>query len=238
MSDKKDYIIPLLIGIVGQNRVGKDTLSNYLVNRHQFTQYSLAQPIKDVARILFDFNDEQLEGNAKETIDDEWGISPRQFFQQFGTEIMQKNIYQYLPGLKQKIPLKTFWIAKTIKKIKKDRDNKINKHVISDVRFLHEAKQILEMGGYLIKIERPSKEEILESNDFNDMISMCQIEDETHLRETIHHESQTQVNDIEDTNIYCKIINKGTLKEFETKIQKEITKILSHHEELNDDLIA
>lgn len=238
MSDKKDYVIPLLIGIVGKNRVGKDTLSNYLVNHHQFTQYSLAQPIKDVARILFDFNEEQLEGNDKEKIDEEWGISPRQFFQQFGTEIMQKNIYKYLPSLKQKIPLKTFWIAKTIKKIQKDRDNKINKHVISDVRFLHEAKQILEMGGYLIKIERPSKKEILENNDFNDMIKMCQIEDEEHLRETLHHESQTQVNDISDKNIYCKIINKGTLKEFETKIQKEITKILLHHEELNDDLIA
>ena len=238
MSDKKDYVIPLLIGIVGKNRVGKDTLSNYLVNHHQFTQYSLAQPIKDVARILFDFNEEQLEGNDKEKIDKEWGISPRQFFQQFGTEIMQKNIYKYLPGLKQKIPLKTFWIAKTIKKIKKDRDHKINKHVISDVRFLHEAKQILEMGGYLIKIERPSKEEILENNDFNDMIRMCQIEDEGNLRETLHHESQTQVNDISDKNIYCKIINKGTLKEFENKIQKEITKILLHHEELNDDLIA
>ena len=238
MTEKKNYVIPLLIGIVGKNRVGKDTLSNYLVSQHQFTQYSLAQPIKDVARILFDFNEEQLEGNDKEKIDEGWGISPRQFFQQFGTEIMQKNIYQYLPGLKQKIPLKTFWIAKTIKKIQKDRDNKINKHVISDVRFLHEAKQILELGGYLIKIERPSKEEILENNDFNDMISMCQIEDEEYLRDTLHHESQTQVNDISDKNIYCKIINKGTLKEFENKIQKEITKILSHHEELNDDLIA
>tara|TARA_B100000902_G_C27311549_1_gene918722 strand:+ start:97 stop:813 length:717 start_codon:yes stop_codon:yes gene_type:complete len=238
MSDQSNYSYPLLIGIVGQNRVGKDTLSNYLVSQHQFTQYSLAQPIKDVARILFDFNEEQLEGNDKEKIDEEWGISPRQFFQQFGTEIMQKNIYQFLPGLKQKIPLKTFWITKTIKKIKKDRDNKINKHVISDVRFLHEAKQILEMGGYLIKIERPSKEEILENNDFNDMISMCQIEDEEHLRETLHHESQTQVNDISDQNIYCKIINKGTLKEFQINIEKEITKILSHHEELNDDLIA
>ena len=103
---------------------------------------------------------------------------------------MQKNIYQYLPGLKKKIPLKTIWITKTIKKIKKDRDNKINKHVISDVRFLHEAKQILELGGYLIKIERPSKQEIKEKNDFNDMIKMCQIEDEEHLRETLHHESK------------------------------------------------
>jgi len=238
MTETKNYVIPLLIGIVGKNRVGKDTLSNYLVNHYQFTQYSLAQPIKDVARILFDFNDEQLEGNDKEKIDEEWGISPRQFFQQFGTEIMQKNIYKFLPALKKKIPLKTFWIAKTIKKIQKDRDNKINKHVISDVRFLHEAKQILELGGYLIKIERPSEQEIKENNDFNDMIRMCQIEDEEHLRETLHHESQTQVNDISDKNIYCKIINKGTLKEFETKIQKEINKILLHHEELNDDLIA
>jgi hypothetical protein len=238
MSEKNDYIIPLLIGIVGQNRVGKDTLSNYLVNNHQFTQYSLAQPIKDVARILFNFNDEQLEGNAKDKIDDEWGISPRQFFQQFGTEIMQKNIYNYLPGLKTKIPLKTFWIAKTINKIKKDRKNKKIKHVIADVRFLHEAKQILEMGGYLIKIERPTQTEIINLNYFNDVVRICPIEDETHLRETLHHESQTQVNDIEDTNIYCKIINKGTLKEFEIKIEKEITKILSHHEELNDDLIA
>ena len=222
MSETNNNIYPLLIGIVGQNRVGKDTLSQYLINHYQFTQYSLAQPIKDVARILFDFNEDQLEGNSKEKIDERWGISPRQFFQQFGTEIMQKKIYKYLPGLKNKIPLKTFWIAKTIKKIKKDRMNNINKHVISDVRFLHEAKQILEMGGYLIKIERPSKQEIKENDYFNEITSMCQVADEEHLRETLHHESQTQVNDIPNNTIYCKIINKGTLKEFENKIEKEI----------------
>lgn len=238
MSSKNEYDFPLLIGIVGQNRVGKDTLAQYLVNHYQFKQYSLAQPIKDVARILFDFNEDQLEGHSKDKIDTEWGISPRQFFQQFGTEIMQKNIYNYLPGLKEKIPLKTFWIAKTIKNIKKDRKNNQVKHVISDVRFLHEAKHILEMGGYLVKIERPSKEEIVENDDFNDMVKMCQIADEEHLRETLHHESQLQVNDISDKNIYCKIINKGSLKEFESKIKKEIIKILTHHEELNDDLIA
>jgi len=238
MASKNEYNFPLLIGIVGQNRVGKDTLAQYLVNHHQFKQYSLAQPIKDVARILFDFNEDQLEGNSKDKIDSEWGIAPRQFFQQFGTEIMQKNIYNYLPGLKTKIPLKTFWIAKTIKQIKKDRHNKQVKHVISDVRFLHEAKQILEMGGYLIKIERPSQEEIIDQTNFNDMIGMCQIKEENHLRETLHHESQSQVNDISDKNIYCKIINQGNLKEFESKIKKEITKILSHHEEINDDLIA
>lgn len=238
MSNRNNYTIPLLIGIVGRNRVGKDTLAQYLVNNHNFIQYSLAQPIKDIAKILFDFNEDQLEGCSKDELDEEWGISPRQFFQQFGTEIMQKNIYNYLPGLKSKVPIKTFWIAKTIKNIKKDRNYGALKHVISDVRFLHEAKEILEMGGYLIKIERPSKEEILENNDFNDMISMCQIADEDHLRDTLHHESQTQVNDISDKNIYCKIINKGTLNEFETKIKKEITKILSHHEEINDDLIA
>ena len=236
--DNDNCVSPLLIGIVGQNRAGKDTLAQYLVENYQFRQYSLAQPIKDIARILFNFNEDQLEGNAKEKIDDEWGISPRQFFQQFGTEIMQKDIYNYLPGLKQKIPIKTFWISKTIKNIQNDRTNGQLKHVIADVRFLHEANQILEMGGYLIKIERPSKEEIKENNDFNDIISICPIADETHIRETLHHESQTQVNDIEDKKVYCKIINKGTLKEFETKIKTEITKILSHHEEINDDLIS
>ena len=70
-----------------KKRVGKDTVADYLVNKYGFVKYSFGQPIKEVAKIMFDFSDEQLNGDLKEAVDIRWGISPRQFFQDFGSSL-------------------------------------------------------------------------------------------------------------------------------------------------------
>jgi len=99
----------MIIGLLGKNRVGKDTFAEYLIQNYGFVRYAFADPIKEIARILFNFTQEQLYGNQKEEIDNRWDISPRQFFQKFGTEIMQFDIYKHLPKLQNKVAPREMW---------------------------------------------------------------------------------------------------------------------------------
>jgi hypothetical protein len=47
-------------------------------------------------------------------IDTKWNIKPRNFFEQFGTDIMQFDIYKYLPSLKISVPQRKFWVLSLI----------------------------------------------------------------------------------------------------------------------------
>ena len=70
----------VLIGIIGKKYSGKDTAADYLVTNHNFTKMAFADPVKKITKELFNFNNEQLYGNLKETVDERWGISPREAF--------------------------------------------------------------------------------------------------------------------------------------------------------------
>ena len=152
----------MIIGLSGKKRVGKDTVADYLVSKYGFVKYSFADPIKDVAKILFGFNYEQLYGRDKEEIDSRWNISPRDFFQKFGTDYMQYQFPNIFPDTKEVIPDKCFWVKRFHfwyqEQKKKDPNIKI---VITDVRFNHEYNYLLDQDAMIIKITNS----LLESND-------------------------------------------------------------------------
>ena len=86
-----------IICLIGQKRVGKDTVADIIQELEPgFRRFALADPIKDIARIMFNFTEDQLFGAAKDEFDSRWGIRPRDFFERFGTDIMQFDIYKYL----------------------------------------------------------------------------------------------------------------------------------------------
>jgi hypothetical protein len=102
----------MIICLIGQKRVGKDTVASMIKSLYpNFKTIALADPIKDIARIMFNFTEEQLYGNEKEVLDPRWNITPRQVFEQFGTDIMQFDIYKYLPGLEKCVPKRKFWTS-------------------------------------------------------------------------------------------------------------------------------
>lgn len=136
----------MIIGILGRRNVGKDTVSDYICNKYNYTKLTLAEPLKEICKILFNFSDEQLYGNKKEVIDEYWKITPRRIFQYFGTDILRKDVSKIIPDINE-----DFWINMIIKKIK---DSDIKYHVISDVRFQNEIDKIRENNGIIIKIER------------------------------------------------------------------------------------
>lgn len=199
----------MIIGFVGKNRVGKDTSADFLIeivkdiNKDiEIKRYALADPIKDIARIMFNFSEDQLYGHEKDIIDSRYGIKPRDFFQKFGTEIMQFDIYNYLPALKDYIPSREFWIKLLLQKIHKELETNLNKLIIiTDVRGNHEARLIVENGGYLIQIIKPN------NNNFN------------------NHITQLEVDSIEDKYIYNTIHNSSTLENLKKQIEFIYTKI-------------
>jgi hypothetical protein len=192
----------MIIGFVGKNRVGKDTSADFLINivreidkNIEIKRYALADPIKDIARIMFNFSEDQLYGTGKDIIDSRYDIKPRDFFQKFGTEIMQFDIYNYLPSLKNNIPTREFWIQLLLQKIHYELETNSNKLIIiTDVRGNHEARRIVENGGYLIQIIKPIH------NDNN-------------------HITQLEVDCIEDKYIYNTIQNSSTLENLKQQIK-------------------
>ena len=145
----------MLIGIVGLERTGKDTVANYLVKNHNFLKYNLAQPIKEIGKIMFNWDINEMETNKKDEIDTNTGIIPRDFYKWFGTQICQFEIYKHFPELKDKIPERHMWSHIMKNFVLEKRNKNINANIIiPDIRFLHEMSVLKELGGHLIYLDR------------------------------------------------------------------------------------
>lgn len=132
----------MIIGLAGKKGSGKDTLGKYLIEKYGFYRYAFGDPVKEVCRILFDFNNEQLYGELKETIDKRYGFSPRETFQKIGTDFGREYFQHLFPNFGNNL-----WI--NIFKRKYSGENL----VITDIRFQNEVDVIHELGGKVFLIE-------------------------------------------------------------------------------------
>jgi hypothetical protein len=145
---------PRIVAVTGRKFNGKDTIAEYLVKYHGYTQMSYAEPIKHICKYLFDFNDEQCYGDKKETLDPRWNTTPRKLFQFIGTDLFRNQMNQVIPDIDDK-----FWALCCHKKIQKLLDSDKNARVvISDVRFPNELSMLQELGynTMSIRVSRPS----------------------------------------------------------------------------------
>lgn len=124
----------ILIGILGPAGSGKSAVANYLVEKYGATRYSLAGPLKEIAKRVFEFSDEQLYGTQaqKETEDPRYGFSPRWLLQRLGTEGIRHVFGEDI------------WIDTMMNRIIRDRPTVA---VCDDVRFVNEATRI-RLGWY------------------------------------------------------------------------------------------
>jgi len=142
----------MIIGVLGRKGSGKDTISDYIVNHYEYEKMQFAEPLKNACKILFNFSDEQLHGNLKETIDPQWGVTPRHVLQYVGTDMFRNHINGLIPGTDN-----NFWVnLLKVKFHKKLEENKYSQVIVSDVRFQNEIDVIHELGGKVIKLIRPS----------------------------------------------------------------------------------
>lgn len=70
---------PMVVGLLGRGGSGKSTAAKHLETKYKAKIFSFAKPLKNLAKILFAFSDEQVFGTQaqKEAIDERWGMSPR-----------------------------------------------------------------------------------------------------------------------------------------------------------------
>lgn len=135
--------------MLGQKMSGKDTCGDYLVKNYNFTKKSLAQPLKEACKSIFQLTDEQVYIN-KEIPDPRWnGVTPRKLLQIVGTNLMRNDLIKYIPELKDMD--NTIWIHNFNLWYENNKDKNV---VIADIRFQDEAKMIKDNGGILIRINR------------------------------------------------------------------------------------
>lgn len=134
----------IIIGIIGKKNSGKDTVSDFLVQKYNFKKLSFASKLKDVLLILYPqleekhLNDRDLKEKSLSFLPNE--KSPRQLMQYFGTEICRSFD-------------KDIWIN-----ILKDEINKCSigqNIVISDIRHQNELDFVtsLNMSSRVIILE-------------------------------------------------------------------------------------
>lgn len=141
----------MIIGLVGRKHSGKDTVAHILVEDFLFRQYSLADPIKDVCKVIFNWDERHVNGDLKEEVDPFWGVSPRQVMQDLGTDWGQFGLCRRYPRFKR-VTGRLLWAKHFLRKVQEDQEAN---WVVSDVRFPHEEGVIRETGGYLVRIYRP-----------------------------------------------------------------------------------
>lgn len=205
----------VIIGLMGKAGSGKDTVGRMIVEELQGEArcISFAEPLKRFCKEVFDFTDEQLWGpSAERSKPDEryprgdGFLTPRFALQTLGTEWGRgcyENVWleyairraQMLLTTKSVVPKaeRGSYIIATAKAV-----------VITDCRFLNEAKRLAEVGE-VWQIER---------HDYDGMLS----------GEAAVHESETSQDMPEIAEHISKIIsNDGTLDELRERVKEALS---------------
>ncbi|KAG5183115.1 hypothetical protein JKP88DRAFT_273090 [Tribonema minus] len=127
-----------VLGLVGTRGAGKDTFADAL----GFPAFAFAQPIKDACEAIFMAGAEAFEDRViKETVDERWGVSPREMLQILGTECVRGHFGE------------DHWIRHMEMQLQRCESESV---VITDVRFPDEAAFVRRLGGRLVRIVRPT----------------------------------------------------------------------------------
>jgi ATP-dependent RNA circularization protein (DNA/RNA ligase family) len=147
----------VIIGLTGQIGSGKTTFAKYLCDIHQFKEYSISSPLKQIG-IIFGFTDTQMYGTQEQKmeINKNWGISGRTFLQKFGTDLCREALTNIIPEMNTG-EHKSVWITlfdMYIESIK--NTDPLARIIVSDIRFLNESNAIRKNNGHMFRITRTS----------------------------------------------------------------------------------
>jgi hypothetical protein len=143
----------MIIGLAGLAGSGKDTVANFIVEKHEFVRVSFADALKDASAVIFSWPRNMLEGDTiesrdwREQVDSYWSakfgyaVTPRIMLQKFGTDVCRSHLHDNI------------WINCVEKKLQENYKNKLNT-IITDVRFPNEVKMIRNAGGKVFRVKR------------------------------------------------------------------------------------
>lgn len=133
--------LPRLVAIAGHPGAGKDTLGDMLVEQQGYIRVAIADPIKDIVGELFDFNIDQLYGEARNVVDARLDKTPREVFRKFG-EVCRELDPQ-------------IWIRQWLKVI--DHHLAAGRRVVcTDIRMYRELEAIRGRGAHTVLLRRDS----------------------------------------------------------------------------------
>ena len=136
---------PIIVGLMGYKGAGKTTAGAFLYRRG-FTRERFAGPLKQMLRVL-GLTESQVDGDAKEVpLDLLCGKTPRHAMQTLGTE------WRNMIGT-------DLWTNIWSNRVRGYLEiNPTARIVADDLRFEHEAKAVLAVGGLLMEVVRPGCE--------------------------------------------------------------------------------
>lgn len=130
---------PLIIALAGPARSGKDTVAQYLIERHGFEAVAFADPLRAMLAEGFDLDDSHFHAHKEDPLP--WlGLSPRRLLQTLGTE-WGRSLH---PDI---------WVLLMQRRLD-DYAGPEDRIVITDVRFDNEADWVRQRG-HLWHIQRP-----------------------------------------------------------------------------------
>lgn len=178
----------ILIGLTGKAFSGKDTVAGHLHRQHEFFQMAFADPLREGLKTLFGLGDWNFTPSGKESVIEWIGKTPRELMQTLGTQWGRDLVHRDL------------WCRHMDRRVK-PKLTYGRPVVISDVRFLDEARFVHSHGGQIWRVLRPGADTT------------------AHSDHTSEQEHQRIVADLD-------LINDGTIEQLFEKIDSAYESIL------------
>jgi energy-coupling factor transporter ATP-binding protein EcfA2 len=137
-----------IVGFTGKSGSGKDTSAAILAgmsDARRVRSTAFVEPLKNAAKILFCFSQEQLYANIEKE-DPRWGKSPSQVFDWLENDVLRKQVD------------KDFFIKNMQMRINNAKKQGIDLFIITDVQFDNEAEFLLSQGGSVVHLSRAGAE--------------------------------------------------------------------------------
>ena len=153
----------MIVGITGKRLSGKDTAGKYLVEKYGFTRIGNADKMKDGVAALWGITREEVDefkdnrGGSLDRVEVHLDVGGTirytygwvEFLQRFGTE-MGRDTWGKDTWVNMAFPLPSLMDELEI------AIHGIENIVVTDLRFENEAQRILDLGGTIIQLLRPS----------------------------------------------------------------------------------
>jgi len=202
-----------IIGLVGFIGSGKDTVANYLQNKHGFARNSFAASLKDTLSAIFGWDRFLLEGVTpesrvwRETVDQWWAerlgienFTPRYAMQTVGTDICRQHLHSDV------------WVSSLERKIANSTGNL----VITDCRFENEITMLKRQGATIVWVCRSPMPEW-----YTELCAAMCYPTKSHMREHAIKKLGVHPSEVEWVGLdYNHLIyNNGSLEQLEEQVK-------------------
>lgn len=225
----------MIIGLSGKAGSGKDTVGDYIAKKYNFAKMAFADPVKRTARMLFDFSDEALWGpsdkrkelNYKYKLPQKYQTSDNPSFTKY---LSARTVLQKLGTEFGRECYENIWVDLVLKDVyaieKEPRDNF---HCVYNYRtgLDRTRKRILNPYNGVIITDLRFFNEVaaVKSADVSESIVIKIVRDKINKNDEFRsHISETELDEIPDSEFTHIIENNSSLESLKEKIDNIIKK--------------